>query len=632
MTKTISGTYTGTGAYLLTSAAADSPVTITSSADITQGGLYVLEANTNWTIFNAGTITRTANTDGGVQIGNGSEPVASLAFTNQTGGTITGMVAGLLVYSPASATNIVNQSGATITANGAVSDGIGLVDGGTVTNSGVIFGTTVGVLLDGVGTVINAGTISATNQHAVAFYAYSTSNLVIADPGAAFNGGIGGGTGVLELAAGAGAGSLSGFGSGITNFSSLTFDGGAHWTISGDDSPDGLGTLGINGFATTDTIDLTGFVAVSRTFTSNTLVLTDAGDAHATLNIQGSFSTDQFHVTPQGETGTEITLLCFLSGTSIATPTGEVPVERLAIGDMVLTQRGAARPITWIGHGKALAPRGQRSAATPVIVRRGALADNVPHRDLHVTKGHSLFLDEALIPAEFLVNHRSVVWDDRAQEVEVYHIELATHDVLLANGAPAESYRDDGNRWLFRNANTLWQQSAQRPCAAVLTGGPVVDAVWRRLLDRSGPRPDLATTDDPDLHLLVDGARVDGRSMGNGVHEFHLPKPPGKVRIVSRAGSPDMLGLARDPRLLGVALRQVTLWHGRHARVMAADDALLCDGFHAFEVEYRFRWTNGDAALPTALFDRVDGACELTLHLGCTTQYPLSDDRVRDAA
>ena len=110
-----------------------------------------------------------------------------------------------------------------------------------------------------------------------------------------------------------------------------------------------------------------------------------------------------------------------------------------------------------------------------------------------------------LIPVEFLVNHRSILWDDRAQEVAIYHIELETHDVLLANGAPAESYRDDGNRWLFQNANSGWGLPPQEPCAPVLTGGPVVDAVWRRLLDRAGPRPGLPLTDDPDLHLLVNG-------------------------------------------------------------------------------------------------------------------------------
>jgi hypothetical protein len=81
---------------------------------------------------------------------------------------------------------------------------------------------------------------------------------------------------------------------------------------------------------------------------------------------------------------------------------------------------------------------------------------------------------------EFLVNHRSIIWDDRAQEVSIYHIELDTHDVLLAAGAPAESYRDDGNRWLFRNANSGWDHSPKPPCAPVLTGGPIVDAAWRR--------------------------------------------------------------------------------------------------------------------------------------------------------
>ena len=71
-----------------------------------------------------------------------------------------------------------------------------------------------------------------------------------------------------------------------------------------------------------------------------------------------------------------------------------------------------------------LATRGRRTAATPVIVRKGALADNVPNRDLRVTKGHALYLDDVLIPVEFLVNHRSILWDDRAQEVTIYHVEL----------------------------------------------------------------------------------------------------------------------------------------------------------------------------------------------------------------
>ena len=81
--------------------------------------------------------------------------------------------------------------------------------------------------------------------------------------------------------------------------------------------------------------------------------------------------------------------LCFLAGTLIRTPQGDVPIEHMARGDMVMTLSGNARPIVWIGVGRVLATRGRRTAATPVIVRKGALADNVPHHDLRVTKGHA---------------------------------------------------------------------------------------------------------------------------------------------------------------------------------------------------------------------------------------------------
>jgi hypothetical protein len=211
-----------------------------------------------------------------------------------------------------------------------------------------------------------------------------------------------------------------------------------------------------------------------------------------------------------------VTTLCFCAGTRIATPSGEILVERIATGDLVLTRTGEARPVAWVGVGRVLATRGRRTAATPVIVRKGALADNVPHHDLRVTKGHAVYLDDVLIPIEFLVNHRSILWDDRAQEVELYHLELDSHDVLLANGAPAESYRDDGNRWLFGNANSGWDLPPKEPCAPVVTGGPVVDAVWQRLLDRAGGPGRMPTTDEPDLILwrMADASMAGGTKPG----------------------------------------------------------------------------------------------------------------------
>ena len=315
------------------------------------------------------------------------------------------------------------------------------------------------------------------------------------------------------------------------------------------------------------------------------------------------------------------TALCFCAGTLIATPAGHTAVENLSPGDRVLTASGAVRPIVWIGTGRVLATRGQRSAATPVIVKKGAFADNVPFQDLRVTKGHAFYLDNVLIPVEFLVNHKSILWDDRAQEVAIFHIELATHDVVLANGAPAETYRDDGNRWLFQNVNGGWHLPPMPPCAPVLTGGPQVDAVWARLLGRAGPRRTMPLTDDPDLHLLIDGIRLNPAETADPHRIFFIPGQPERIEIASRDSVPEELGLARDPRSLGVALRRIEMRRGAARVAIDASDSRLTEGFHGYEPLAGIRWTNGCAAVPPALVPGGRGALQLVLTLGGATRY-----------
>jgi hypothetical protein len=284
-----------------------------------------------------------------------------------------------------------------------------------------------------------------------------------------------------------------------------------------------------------------------------------------------------------------------------------------------------------MGEGKVLATRGKRSSATPVIVRSGALGPGVPGRDLRITKGHSLYLDDVLIPVEFLVNHRTILWDDHAQEVHVFHVELATHDVLLANNAPAESYRDDGNRWLFQNTHPGWGQPPTEPYAPILVGGAVVDAVWRRLLDRAVPRALPPMTDDADLHLIVDGACLDASERRAGDFIFHLPRKPSTVRLASRTMVPEILGVARDPRCLGVAVRRVMLRQDGETVTIRAHDRRLRDGFHDYEAAGDLRWTDGDAALPPELFAAFSGPVDLVVHLGAATRYPELEERQASA-
>ena len=389
----------------------------------------------------------------------------------------------------------------------------------------------------------------------------------------------------------------------------------------------------IGAFGAGDTIDLAGLTAATSAtlVNGNTLHVLQTTGPNFDLSLVNP-ATSTFNTTPNGVI-TAGAAPCFLRDTKIRTDTGEVMVQNLAAGDRVVTLSGAVRPITWIGSGKVLVSPGKRSAATPVIVRTGALADAVPYYDLRITKGHSLFVDGVLIPAEFLVNNRTIVWDDHKKEVEFYHIELETHDVLIANGAPSESYRDDGNRWLFRNANSGWDQPPKPACAPVLTGGPVVDAVWRRLLDRAGPRPGMPTTSDPDLHLVVDGVRLDAAVRSGVNYVFRLTRRPGSVRMMSRAGVPAEFGLSRDPRSLGVAVKQIAVWQRKQVRILDLADDDPIDGFHTFERGDDIRWTDGDAALPPTLFDGFEGALDLEVRIGGQTRYPrLVDDLIRQEA
>jgi hypothetical protein len=636
---TSAGTLSGLG----TKYVGFSAITLDSSATWTLAGSNSLASG--MALYNSGFLIDSGTlTNAGVIGGNavkGLIMTAGARLTNQSGGTISGGIfgvsasgaatvvnAGLLSDAPVSSVNsgLYLTAGGSVTnaSSGTISGRFGIFDKtGTLllTNAGTIAGTADGIKLGASGTITNqsGGTISG-GTDAILFATGVTNRLVVA-PGAVFAGSVvAAGTTTMELASAASAGTIAGFGTSITNFTSLVFDSGAKWTVAGNGSASGLGTLAITGFGLDDTIDLTGFVAVSSTFASNTLTLTDASNAHETLHIQGAFTSSRFQLSSDNASGTDI-VVCFAAGTMIDTPAGEMRVEKLVAGDLVTTLHNGARPVKWIGKGNVLSTRGRRTAATPVIVRKGALGKNQPHADLRVTKAHSLYIDDVLIPVEFLVNHRSIIWDERAQELEIYHVELESHDVLFANGVPAESYRDDGNRWLFQNANPGWEAAPQEPYAPVLTGGPVVDAAWRRLLDRSGGRPGFPLTNDPDLHLLVDGVRVDATQRCRGVHVFDLPGTSADIRIVSRSAAPQELGRTRDPRSLGVAVRQIIVRRGGGFRVIEAHNPLLVTGFHGFEIGNGWRWTDGEAVMPMELVNFKAGPIEMIISVDGAAGY-----------
>lgn len=175
--------------------------------------------------------------------------------------------------------SLQNDGSMTATDYGAYLGMGGSVVNGAKNSTALLDGGIDGVYISGAaGTVTNAGAITGTTN-SIDFAFASTANLLIVDPGAVFNGAVLGGTGTLELAKGASAGTLSGTigatGSFFQNFSALVVDAGAAWTLSG--ASDSIANLTDNG-----SLIVTGALQATAIQLNGTLeVASDSGSASA---------------------------------------------------------------------------------------------------------------------------------------------------------------------------------------------------------------------------------------------------------------------------------------------------------------------------------------------------------------
>ena len=146
------------------------------------------------------------------------------------------------------------------------------------------------------------------------------------------------------------------------------------------------------------------------------------------------------------------TVICFMPGTMIATPAGEVTVESLAKGDLVTTSDGLAKQIAWVGRQTVSTRFGDPLKILPIRIKAGALAENVPVRDLLLSPGHAILIDDVLVQAGALVNGTTILREKSAPATFVYyHVELDDHSLILAENTPAETFLDHVDRLTFDN-------------------------------------------------------------------------------------------------------------------------------------------------------------------------------------
>ena len=233
-----------------------------------------------------------------------------------------------------------------------------------------------------------------------------------------------------------------------------------------------------------------------------------------------------------------------------------------------------------------------------------------------VWSGHSVCVDlvgEVFIPVGYLVNGATIAQIE-VDEVSYWHVELDSHDILLANNLPAESYMAIGNRGFFEERRDLLPANDEERerthadfCRPVVLDGPVLAFARQRLQTRAeaiGWMPEH----DPNLRLLVDGQVRRPLSDGDTA-VFMFPAAAADVRLASTTFVPAHIGVG-DSRELGICLFGLTFaGSGGGSRRVSIDDARLGGGIHDGEAKSgtQWRWTKGELVLDPQFWADMTG-------------------------
>ena len=388
--------------------------------------------------------------------------------------------------------------------------------------------------------------------------------------------------------------------------------------------------------------------------------------ANGTLTISGSYNLSgvqtsgavqftnysgatTFSQSTDSQGGIILTATCYAAGTRLLTPTGERAVEDLREGDLILTQHGDAlvpSPVTWVGQLRVdLARHPRPETAAPIRIRRGAFADDIPHRDLLLSPEHCLFADGKLVAAKSLVNGATIVQDFAVPAIQYFHIETSPHAIVLAEGLPAETYLDTGNRAIFDNAghalllhpefhiNTALRGWETDACAPLATTAEQIAPIWHRLAARAQAlghtlsRPE--TTTDAAPRLLIAGRELAPLAATAQTLTFLLPPGTGEIALASRHGAPtDTTPWCNDHRRLGLAVTGITLRAPTGEQRIRLDSPAFGPGWHAPEQAEgaAWRWTDGRGILR---LPETAGRTVLEIHLGSAMTYRV-DPPARD--
>jgi len=201
-----------------------------------------------------------------------------------------------------------------------------------------------------------------------------------------------------------------------------------------------------------------------------TIVNSNAGTTNVTGHLYaqtGAISLTQVSdvYTTTCDVGNEIIIVCYTKGTHILTKNGYKLIENITLNDKIVTKgkiynnlftepnsKLKLEHLLWISKFK---PKQMNKKSRPICIKKHALGNNYPIKDLYVSPGHNIIIKNKMFLAKDLVNGSTIYQDNDCKEVEYYHLELESHSAIFANGLLAESYLDVNNRGVFEPSPRL---------------------------------------------------------------------------------------------------------------------------------------------------------------------------------
>lgn len=250
--------------------------------------------------------------------------------------------------------------------------------------------------------------------------------------------------------------------------------------------------IGLGGIIQTETGDLF-FVMVDDDEGFGSNPYDDYPIESIQVNSVSAFGTRQL----AAASDTQSFVPCFAVGTQIETLRGPVPVETLRVLDRVVTMDNGVQPIRWVGR-RELSPcqLAQRPQNCPIMVKAGALGPGIPARDLVVSPQHRFLLaskitarvtqaPEILVAATKLVGQPGIRRVEGARTgVQYVHFACDSHEVVWANGAPAETFLVGSELDKAIGDNTHRPLDWFSPTTALARAGPRIPV--RPIVERGG--------------------------------------------------------------------------------------------------------------------------------------------------